>query len=296
MFESKEARAMKRKTGVIQAAILLAVVVGLAVPGLAAAQGKGGGKDKKPAPQPEGVPLCMSFRNDLEVDRIYSDDPLNPDSSYCDGDDGAVVEFHYSDDFILQLKDTDPPRRIQLDFERPYDGPCPPSQGDDEVFDCDPGLLTGDIRTGFYMTVEQVYNVPITGEGSGCPSDFCNDDNYFVVDGNGDLKWVLRRAAFYPDQPPKKERPRQVQYYLLRFHAPPALEEEVNSPCKTAFVRVMHPAEGIWVLSPETQTIGSNQRVANLASLFVGGKYGTCGQYIMPFEATLTILDPEPEN
>ena len=284
------------KRAKLHAVVIAALTIGLALPALAAAQGKSNDKKVKPPPcSPIPVVATFSGTDELPEAKITNDEL----GDYIDGDYNATVELQAgsscSNDLIINLLSS-PNRYINLDF-----GDSPP---------CDNPELES---TSHFMNIDRVATVPITGGQDfdwGDWDSFCKEDPSPLEVYNLCLdlepenpspvveRWVLRRATYYVDEDIGREA------YHLRFQATPSMLEEVPTLAITAYIRVEHlkvDGQDQWILRPENlddinltsnlpvgypYTLPDVGRDADEAAVYRMAKRndGVCGTFTMPFE------------
>ncbi|MDX2034853.1 MAG: hypothetical protein SF339_29530 [Blastocatellia bacterium] len=246
-------------------------------------------QNAKPAPCGTDIPLVVTFR-DFTGNPTPAGDKLYGDrSAYVDGTNkvSAVMQVgNCSFDFTFNLNTT--PFRVYLDAR--------------DVNKIADGVVASpnQILSSQFFNFDRIAHIPLTpttpiGVLYDPDSDFgrfCNNanlDTRYNVQYGGcqqDLltgQWYVRRAvtASFSDSA-RGEHP-------FRFQKPPEGQQftsaEINTPYDTSYVRVYHPSNDAWVLTPENAPYGGP-----VATLFnsVNRQYLRSGQFLIPFQLTLT--------
>lgn len=224
-----------------------------------------GTAQKKPT---NNVDLKVSFR-DASGDKIISDGG----GHYVDGVDGVAAKFWVDTTpnnfgLILNQTKTSDPRYALYDFS-------------DQIYPGD-GLYTAPWTSypqPFRSRFQVLHVYSLTADSSPgsswvCPAgEICGSDldgtNYMLAPGD------TGQLANGRDN------------YVLRFHEGGAYDAVINHPSPTVYFKIYHYLANLsspekWVITPDTGSIGG-------LTLTTGpNRTHNAGQYIMPFEMTLT--------
>jgi hypothetical protein len=244
----------------------------------------------KPVSCGSDVPLIVTFRDFVgnpgsPGDKLYGDR-----ATYTDGVSKVSAKFQVSNctfDFVFNLNTT--AFKVYLD-----------ARDANKIAGTGVVAAPNQILSSQFFNFDRVAHVPLTPTTAvGTPYDsnsdfgrFCDganaDNRYNVQYGGcqqdtGTGQWFVRRAltTAFTDSARGD--------YPLRFQKPPEgttfTYAEINTPFETAYLRVFHPNNDTWVLTPENAPYGGP-----VATLFrsVNRQYQRAGQYLVPFQITLT--------
>lgn len=235
------------------------------------------------------IPLIVTFRDFVGNPNSVGDKLYGDRNTYTNGVNKVSAVFQVSNctfDFIFNLNTT--PYKIYLD-----------ARDANKIAD---GVVASpnQILNSQFFNFDRIAHVPLTPTtpvGTWYDPDsefgkFCNNanaDNRYNVQYGGcqqDLstgQWYVRRAltTSFSDSS-RGEHP-------LRFQKPPEgqtfTSAEINTPFETAYIKVYHPNNDTWVLTPENAPYGGP--VATLFN-YVSRQYLRAGQFLVPFQITLT--------
>lgn len=235
------------------------------------------------------VPLIVTLRDFAGNPNNVGDKLYGDRSTYTDGVNKVSAVFQMSNcsfDFVFNLNTT--PYKIYLDARdanKIADG-----------VDASPNQ----ILNSQFFNFDRIGHVPLTPTTPvGTYYDFNSDFGRFCNNANADNRYNVQYGGCQQDQTTGQWYVRRALTtsftdsargdHPFRFQKPPDgglfTSAEINTPFETAYVKVYHPNNDTWVLTPENAPYGGP--VATLFN-YVNRQYLRSGQFLVPFQITLT--------